>query len=136
MKAIVKTDPLDSNIVIYMAKFVLNSHKFTLCLQGIAEHVSKCKRHGGNGFVILQFSNAVDRFQCIEQEMGVDPCFQRFHLRIQKNKLVLIILFDSCIQGFHHGVIFIIKCTDLICPIQITGGLDQSMSGLRGHFAA
>ena len=108
MKTIVKPDPLNGNIVIYMTEFILNSHQLALRLQGIAEHISKCKRHGGNAFVILQFSNTVDCFQCVEQEMGVDSCFQRFHLRIEENQLVLIILFDCSIQGLNHGIILVV----------------------------
>ena len=69
MKTIVKPDPLNGNIVIYMAEFILNSHKLALRLQGIAEHISKSERHSGNSLIIFQFSNTVDRFQSVEQEM-------------------------------------------------------------------
>ena len=119
-----------------MINLILKCYQFALGLDRVSEHIAKRHCHGGDPFASLDAGDTVDRFQRIKKKVRVDPCFQGFHLRIERDQFVLIVGLDGSVKGFDHGVIFVIQDANLICTIQILGGWGKIFSILFGHFTA
>ncbi|MNC56878.1 hypothetical protein D3C75_1065010 [compost metagenome] len=102
-------------------------------LDAVAEHISERLGHHGNTLNLLNLGDAVDRFQGVVEEMGVNLGFQRLHLRIHRQNFVLVAFPDKVVDVLHHFVILRVQEADFIHALgQYVGG-DEFMGFIFAH---